>query len=217
MKSDAQLKKDVMAELEWDPAIEATQVGVAVKDGVVTLTGHLDTYAEKTAVERAVSRVSGVQAMAVELDVKLEPTLRRHDADIAAAAESAFKWHALIPAERIRVKVEKGWMTLSGEVDWEYQRHNAEKAVRNLLGVVGVSNAITLKAQIAPSNITSRIKDALTRQAEEEAKHIEVSVKGSRATLQGTVHSWSERSAAAGAVWAAPGISEVVNELRVSG
>ena len=135
MKSDAQLKKDVMAELEWDPAINASQVGVAVKNGVITLTGHLDTYAEKNAVERAVARVGGVQAIAVEMDVKLEPNHRRNDADIAAAAESAFKWHALIPAERIRVKVEKGWVTLSGEVDWEYQRHNAEKAIHNLLGV----------------------------------------------------------------------------------
>lgn len=217
MKTDAQLKKDVMAELEWDPAIRASQVGVAVKDGVITLSGHLDTYAEKSAVERAVARVAGVQAIAVEMDVKLEPNHRRNDAEIASAAEASFKWHALIPAERIRVKVEKGWVTLSGEVDWEYQRHNAEKAVRNLLGVTGVSNAITLKAQTAPANITGRIKEALTRQAEEEAKHIEVSVKGSKAVLQGTVHSWAELSAAAGAVWAAPGISEVVNELRVSG
>lgn len=217
MKTDAQLKKDVTAELEWDPAVNATHIGVAVQDGVVTLSGHLDTYAEKSAMERAVQRVAGVHAVAMEVDVRLDPKLSRHDSDIAAAAEAAFRWHTLIPSERIRLKVEKGWVTLTGEVDWEYQRHNAETAIRNLTGVLGVSNAITLKTQPAPANINQRIRDALRRQADEEVKHIEVSVKGSRATLQGTVHSWAERSAAAGAVWAAPGISEVVNELRVAG
>ncbi|MDE2300016.1 MAG: BON domain-containing protein, partial [Burkholderiales bacterium] len=169
MKSDAQLKTDVAAELEWDPSINATNVGVAVKDGVVTLTGHLDTYAEKYAIERALQRVQGVKAIALELDVKLASSHVRSDSEIAAAAESAFKWHALIPAERIRVKVEKGWVTLTGEVDWEYQRREAEKAVRPLTGVVAVTNSITLKRNVAPANITHRIRDALTRQAEREA------------------------------------------------
>ncbi|MDE2094418.1 MAG: BON domain-containing protein [Burkholderiales bacterium] len=216
MKSDAQLKTDVAAELEWDPSINATNVGVAVKDGVVTLTGHLDTYAEKYAIERALQRVQGVKAIALELDVKLASGHVRSDSEIAAAAESAFKWHALIPAERIRVKVEKGWVTLTGEVDWEYQRREAEKAVRPLTGVVAVTNSITLKRNVAPANITHRIRDALTRQAEREAKGIEVDVSGSTVTLRGTVHSWAERSAAQGAAWSAPGISRVVNDLIVS-
>ncbi|MDE2628140.1 MAG: BON domain-containing protein [Burkholderiales bacterium] len=216
MKSDAQLKTDVAAELEWDPSINATNVGVAVKDGVVTLTGHLDTYAEKYAIERALQRVQGVKAIALELDVKLASSHVRSDSEIAAAAESAFKWHALIPAERIRVKVEKGWVTLTGEVDWEYQRREAEKAVRPLTGVVAVTNSITLKRNVAPANITHRIRDALTRQAEREAKGIEVDVSGSTVTLRGTVHSWAERSAAQGAAWSAPGISRVVNDLIVS-
>jgi osmotically-inducible protein OsmY len=215
MKTDAQLKKDVLAELEWDPAINATQVGVAVKDGVVTLTGHLDTYAEKYAIERATQRVQGVKAIAVELDVKLSPDHKRSDSEIANAAEMAFKWHALIPAERIQVKVEKGWVTLKGEVDWEYQRQNAEKAVRPLTGVLGVSNAITLKAATTPTNVASRIRDALARHAEHEAKHIEVIVNGSVVTLRGQVDSWSERSAAFGAAWSAPGVLTVVNELKV--
>lgn len=215
MKTDAQLKIDVAAELEWDPSINATNVGVAVKNGVVTLTGHLDTYAEKYAIERALQRVLGVNAIAMELDVKLAPGHVRSDSEIAAAAESAFKWHALIPAERIRVKVEKGWVTLTGEVDWDYQRSEAEKVVRPLTGVVAVSNAITLKRHVAPANITNRIRDALTRQAEREAKNIEVEVSGTTVTLRGKVHSWAERSAAQGAAWSAPGIGQVVNELSI--
>jgi osmotically-inducible protein OsmY len=217
MKTDAQLKKDVESELEWDPSIHAANVGVAVKGGIVTLTGHLDTYAEKFAIERALQRVQGVQAIAVELDVKLAPNHVRGDSDIAEAAEQAFAWHALIPAERIKVKVEKGWVTLSGQVDWQYQRIDAENAVRPLTGVVGVSNAITLKPQTTPANISARIKGALTRQLEREMKGIEVTVSGSTVTLRGTVHSWPERTAAQGAAWSAPGITSVLNELKVSG
>lgn len=215
MKTDAQLKDDVSAELEWDPSINASQVGVAVKDGVVTLTGHLDTYAEKHAVERAVQRVQGVQAIAVELDVKLDPGHRRSDSEIAAAAKSAFKWHAQIPLDRIQVQVEKGWVTLSGEVEWEYQRREAEKAVRPLTGVVGVSNSIQIKPRVTPSNLAQRIREALARHAEHEAKHIAVDVEGGVVTLRGSVDSWAERSAAAGATWSAPGVSKVVNEIRV--
>jgi osmotically-inducible protein OsmY len=215
MKTDVQLKNDVCAELDWDPSINASQVGVAVKDGIVTLTGHLDTYAEKHAVERAVQRVHGVQAIAVEMDVKLDPGHRRSDSDIAAAAQSAFKWHAQIPMDRIQVQVEKGWVTLSGEVDWEYQRREAEKAVRPLTGVVGVSNAIKLKPRVLPANLAQRIREALARHAEHEAKHIEASVEGGVVTLRGSVDSWAERVAAAGATWSAPGVSSVVNEIKV--
>lgn len=215
MKSDEQLKRDITTELEWEPSINASSVGVAVKDGVVTLTGHLDTYSEKYAMERAVGRVQGVKAIAVEVDVRLEPGHKRNDTEIAAAAESAFKWHSQVPADRIQVRVEKGWITLKGEVDWDYQRRNAEKAVRSLTGVVGVSNGITLKAGITPANVASRIREAFARHAEREAKDIEVIVKGSAVTLRGTVDSWAERAAAFGAAWAAPGISDVVNEIRV--
>jgi osmotically-inducible protein OsmY len=215
MKTDAQLKKDVVAELEWDPSINATHVGVAVDAGVVTLTGHLDSFAEKHAVENAVQRVAGVRAVAVELDVKLEPHRQRSDADIAAAAEAAFRWHALIPEDRIQVKVEKGWVTLTGETDWDYQRHNAELAVRPLTGVVGVLNNITLKQREAPEYIVHRIQEALARYAEDEAKHIEVVVKDGTATLRGTVNSWAERSAVQAAAWSAPGVARVVNEVNV--
>jgi osmotically-inducible protein OsmY len=215
MKSDLQLKKDVSAELEWDPSINPTQVGVSVKDGVVTLTGHLETYAEKHAIERAVQRVHGVTGIAVELDVKLDAGHKRSDAEIAAAAESAFKWHALIPADKIQVKVEKGWITLLGEVRWEYQRSEAEKAVRSLTGVVGVSNAIKLKPVISPANVSNRVRDALTRHADEEAKNIEVMVKDGQVILRGKVDSWAERTAVGAAAWSAPGVTGVTNELTV--
>ena len=133
MKSDVQMKADVEAELDWDRAINATNVGVSVKDGIVTLSGHIDTYAEKSAIERAVQRVEGVKAVAIELDVKLAPGHHRSDSEIAAAVETAFSWHALIPAERLKVRVEKGWVTLSGELDWDYQRRSAQAAVRAAL------------------------------------------------------------------------------------
>lgn len=215
MKTDAQLRTDVIQELEWDPAVKAHHVGVSVSDGVVTLTGHLETYAEKFAIERAVQRVEGVRALAVELDVKLAPSHHRSDTEIAEAAESAFAWHALIPHERLRVKVEKGWVTLNGELDWDYQRSAAEKAVRQLTGVVGVTNHIKLRPVVTPGDVTARIRDALSRHAEREARHIDVSVAGSTVTLRGKVGSWAERAAAQGAAWSAPGISLVVNQLTV--
>lgn len=215
MKTDAELKRDVMSELEWDPSIDATHVGVAVRDGVVTLTGHLETFAEKYAIEKAVQRVAGVRAIAVEVDVKLESGHQRSDSEIAAAAEAALKWDVRVPEDRIQVRVEKGWITLKGEVDWNYQRSNAEKAVRGLTGVVGISNAITLKAVTSPANVANRIRGALTRHAEREARHIAVDVKGSVVVLRGKVDSWAERSAAFGAAWSAPGVTSVVNEITV--
>jgi osmotically-inducible protein OsmY len=214
-KSDSQLKKDVESELEWDPVVKANNIGVATKDGVVTLTGHLDSYAEKYAAERAVQRVQGVKGLAVELDVRLGAGAKRTDADLASAAESALRWHALVPEDRVKVMVEKGWVTLSGEVDWEYQRNYAMKAVRPLTGVLGVTNSMTVKPLVTPANIKNRIQGALERQADREAKNIEVVVSGHTVTLKGQVHSWAERTAAQGAAWSAPGITSVINELRV--
>jgi osmotically-inducible protein OsmY len=216
MKTDARLKADVTHELEYDPAINATHVGVAVKDGVVTLTGHLDTYAEKFAIERAVQRVEGVKAVAVELDVKLAPNHERSDSEIAEAIERSFEWHTLVPADRIRVKVEKGWVTLTGEVSWDYQRSSADNAVRTLTGVRGVSNQIGLTPAAVPGDVSERIKSALERHATEQAKGITVSVVGRTVTLRGKVDSWSERQAATKAAWAAPGVNLVVNDLIVA-
>jgi osmotically-inducible protein OsmY len=214
-KTDMQLKKDVEAELEWDATVTASTIGVAVKDGVVTLSGHLTSFAQKHAVERAVLRVQGVKGVAVELDVRLGANAKRTDAEIASAAESALRWNALVPDDRIKVMVEKGWVTLSGEVDWDYQRNQALKVVRPLTGVLAVSNNLTVKPTTTPANVKSRIQGALERQADREAKNIEVIVSGHTATLKGQVHSWAERIAAQGAAWSAPGITSVVNELRV--
>jgi len=215
VKTDADLKKDVMAELTWDPAIRATAVGVAVKDGVVTLTGHLDTFVEKIAIERALRRVAGVQAIALELDVKLSPQHKRSDTEIAAAAEQALKWNTVVPADKIRLTVENGWVRLQGEVEWDFQRQAVYKAVRPLVGVVGISNEITLKPKLTPADLGRRIEEALTRQALREAKRVQIDVDRATVTLRGTVHSWQERDAVQGAAWAAPGVHAVVNELRV--
>lgn len=215
MKTDAQLKKDVEAELDWDPAIQAARVGVVVQDGVVTLTGHLGTFAEKAAAERAVKRVAGVRGMAVELDVKLEPHHQLSDAEIASAVQAAFKWHAAIPEDRIHFSVEKGWVTLTGAVDWDFQRHNAEAAVRPLTGVQGVVDKIHLRVREAPDYVVHRIHDALARYADDEATHIEVLVENGTATLRGTVNSWAEHGIVQHAAWSAPGIQRVFNELKV--
>ena len=215
MKTDSQLKRDVMDELAWDPAVSANAIGVAVKDGVVTLSGHLDTFAEKVAVQRAVRRVTGVRAMAIELDVKLAPQHQRSDTEIAAAAEHALRWNIVVPADRVRATVEQGWVQLTGEVDWDYQRQAAYKSVRSLTGVVGVSNEITLRQRTTPADLAQRIEDALKRQALREAHRVQVTVENGTVTLKGSVHSWQEREAAQGAAWSAPGVRDVVNQLTL--
>lgn len=215
MKTDSDLKRDVVAELAWDPAVKSATIGVAVKDGVVTLTGHLDTYAEKQAVTRAVRRVAGVHAIALELDVKLAIPHKRNDTEIAASAEHALKWNTLIPADSIRLTVDHGWVTLQGEVEWEFQRRAAEKAVRPLMGVVGIGNEIKLRAKPQVGDLTRRIEEALARQSLREARQVHVAVDGTTVKLTGTVHSWHERDAVQGVVWSSPGVREVINELNV--
>lgn len=215
MKSDTQLRDDVQAELNWTPEVKSSDVGVIVKDGVVTLTGHLASHAEKYAIERAVQRVHGVKALAVELTVKLPFDNQRTDADIALAAERALEWNVLVPDDKIRPMVEEGWLTLAGEVEWAYQRTAAESAVRDLMGVTGVSNLVKVKPKISPADVEKKIHDALARQADREASRLAITVSGSQVTLRGTVHSWSERNAAQGAAWSTPGVSMVVNDLLV--
>ena len=216
MKTDSDLKRDVTAELAWDPAVKATAIGVAVKDGVVTLTGHLETFAEKHAASRAVRRVAGVKAIALEIDVKLSPGHKRSDTDIAESAEQALKWNTLVPLDAIRLTVDHGWVTLQGSVEWDYQRRSVEKAIRPLMGVVGISNEITLRNQPKAADLSRKIAEALTRQAIREAKHIQIAVDGTTVKLTGTVHSWQERDAAQGVAWSAPGVGVVINELRVA-
>ena len=216
MKTDADLKRDVSAELAWDPAVRSTAIGVAVKEGVVTLTGHIDTFAEKHAVSRAVQRVAGVKAVALELDVRLSPDHKRTDTDIATSAEHALKWNTSIPVDAIRLTVDHGWVTLRGELEWDYQRRSVEKAIRPLIGVVGITNEIKLRARPQASDLARNIESALLRQAIREARQIHVDIDGSTVKLTGTVHSWHERAAAQGVAWSAPGVYSVVNELRIA-
>lgn len=215
MKTDSDIKKDVLMELSWDPLVPATRVGVAVSEGVVTLTGHLSAYAEKVATQRAVERVSGVRAIAVELSVVPEGDHQRSDTEIALAVEHALGWSTAVPQDQVKVTVEKGWVTLNGELDWNFQRRSVERMVRSLKGVVGITDNIRLKALPIPGNLSNRIQEALTRQAMREAKRIEILMDGSVVTLRGHVHSWAEKSAAEGATWSAPGVSRVNNELTV--
>jgi osmotically-inducible protein OsmY len=217
MKTDIELQTDVQAEMSWDAALGASEIGVIVKDGVVTLTGHVQNYVQKHAAERAALRVKGVRAVALELEVKPTAPHRRTDSEIAQAAEHTLKWHALVPKDQIQVTVERGWITLRGELEWEHQRRSAEKSLRTLPGVTGVTNFITLKPQPVPANLHKRIEDALARQALREAGRIKVTVDGSRVLLSGRVHSWAEREAAQGVVWSAPGVTTIVNDLIVEG
>ncbi|MEI7762310.1 MAG: BON domain-containing protein [Comamonadaceae bacterium] len=215
MKTDSDLRNDILTELAWDPVVPEAKVGVAVSDGVVTLSGHLDTYAEKIATQRTVERVSGVQAIALEIDVVPQGVHKRSDTEIAVAAEQALGWNTSVPKDRVKVAVEKGWVTLSGELDWNFQRSAVERMIRPLRGVLGISDNITLKSLPIPANLSARIQDALTRQASREARRIEIAVDGSVVTLRGHVHSWAERNAAEGATWSAPGVSRVDNQLTV--
>ncbi|MDN8615203.1 BON domain-containing protein [Variovorax ginsengisoli] len=215
MKSDVQLKEDILAELKWDPIVNATDVGVIVKDGVVTLTGHLASFAEKYAAERAAQRIGGVKALAVEIEVRPPFAHKRTDAEIASAVDSAIQWNSLVPKGKVHPIVEKGWITLSGEVEWDYQRRAAEASLRNLLGVVGVTNLVKVKPKVDATGLGKKIQDALVRQATREARHIDISVDGGQVTLEGKVHSWAERKAAQGVAWAAPGVSSVINHLHV--
>jgi osmotically-inducible protein OsmY len=215
MTTDGELKRNVEAELAWDPAVASASIGVAANGGVVTLSGHLGTYAEKYAAERAARRVAGVKALAVELDVRISPEHRRSDTDIATAVEQALRWNTQVGPDKIHVMVEKGWVTLQGEVEWDFQRRSIEKAIRPLMGVVGVSDDITIRPRFTPDDLQARIGAALKRQAERETKHIAVEIDGATVTLRGQVHSWHEREAAQGVAWAAPGVRAVVNELTI--
>lgn len=215
MKTDSDLKNDVLSELSWDPLVPQTRVGVTVNDGVVTLSGHLDTYAEKVAARRAAERVSGIKAIAIELDVIPPGIHQRSDTEIAAAVQHVMSWNTSVPPDRLKVTVEKGWVTLSGELDWNFQRRALERMIRPLKGVAGIIDNIRLKALPIPVNLSTRIQEALTRQAQREARRIEIAVDGSVVTLRGHVHSWAERNAAEGATWSAPGVSRVNNELTI--
>lgn len=213
---DLELKRAVESELSFEPSINAAEIGVAVKDGVVTLSGRVPSYWEKVAAERAAARVTGVKAVANELEVRLPGMSERKDEDIARAAVDALKWNVLVPEERIKVKVSKGWVTLEGSVDWQYQKSAAEKSVRRLVGVVGVSNLIEVKPAVSKAEVKSAIESALKRLAEVDSNRIRVDTEDGKVVLSGTVRSWFEREEAERAAWSAPGVRTVEDHIAIA-
>ncbi len=213
--TDNDIQKDIIAELNAEPNLRNDDIAVGVRDGVVTLAGFVDSFADKWRAERVVSKIKGVKAVVNELEVKLPSSSQRTDPEIARAAVNALQWNVLVPHDRIQVVVEDGWITLRGEVDWYYQREEAERTVRNITGIKGVSNLITVAAVPTPSDVKQRITDALRRGAQFDADRITVEVVGHKAILKGTVRSYAELQDAERAARKAPGITEVENRLTV--
>ncbi|MGZ5475729.1 MAG: BON domain-containing protein [Thermoanaerobaculia bacterium] len=210
------LQHDVLTELEWDPSIEAGRIGVSVESGVVTLNGHVSNYSEKSAAERIAKRVKGVDAVANDIEVKLDLEGQRDDTDIAKAALDALRWNVALPRDKVKVMVTNGgWVTLEGEVDWDYQRRVAFDAVRSLRGVRVVTNNIAVIPKVKAADVKDKIEAALRRSAEIDSKKISVETTDGRVTLRGSVRSWVEREDAVSAAWAAPGVRKVIDELKV--
>ncbi len=213
--NDLELKKNVESELNWEPSINAAEIGVAVKDGIVTLTGRVQSYWEKVAAEHAADRVAGVKAVVNEIEIRLPYTSERTDEDIAQAAIDSLKWSVLVPADHIKVKVSKGWITLEGNVEWQFQKTAAENAVRKLIGVKGVTNLVNVTPRVSKVEVKTTIENALKRSAELDASRIKVETDGDKVTLSGTVRSLFEKEEAERAAWRAPGVRSVENRIRV--
>jgi osmotically-inducible protein OsmY len=214
--TDEEIRADVLEELKWDSRIQSNEIGVAVKDGIVTLTGWVDSYLKKIAAEEAAHRVHGVKAVANDIEVRLPASDQRTDADIAAAVVNALKWDATIPEGQVTVTVSKGWVTLKGDVNYQFQKVDAERAARRITGVVGVTNLITVKPRVSPSDLKQSIEKALIRHAEIDAQRITVEVQGSKVILRGTVRFYAEKQVAEDTAWSAPGVIEVDNRIVVA-
>lgn len=217
MKTDLQLQRDVLEELKFEPSIREAEIGIAAKGGVVTLTGFVDSYAEKFSAERTAERVGGVKAVADEIKVKLPGSYQRSDTEIAHAAVNALRWDIQVPDDRIKAAVDDGWIDLEGEVEWQYQKWAAEGAVRNLTGVKGVTNLIRVKPKkVSTYQVGQKIKDSLRRHAERDADKITIEAKDGRVTLRGTVSSFAERQDAERAAWQAAGVTNVDDMIAVT-
>ena len=214
--NDLDLRREILDELEFQPHIDAATIGVAVENGVVCLTGHVRTYAEKIAAERAVKRVKGVHAVAEEIEVRIPGDADVADDVIASRCLDVIHWYVAIPQDQIQVKVQQGWITLEGEVEWQYQKEGVENAVCKLAGVVGINNLLIVRPKVSPEDIKGRIENAMARNAELDTSHIRVTVEGKTVKLEGSVHLWRERKAVEHAAWAVPGVMHVENHILIA-
>jgi osmotically-inducible protein OsmY len=216
-RTDQDVQRDVELELKWDARLSPNEIGVAVKDGVVTLSGTVDNFTKKWSAERAALRVRGVRAVVNEIQVLLEGDDPLSDAGIAEAAARALELDSLVPADAVKASVSGGWVTLRGEVDWDYERTEAERVVRNLVGVKGVTNLVTVRPRTGPSpdELRKTIEDALVRSAETDAQRITVTTQGRKVILTGAVGSWAERREAERVAWSAPGVTAVENQIII--
>lgn len=215
MKTDIEIQKDIMDQLKWEPFLNASQIGVAVKDGIVTLSGQVDTFSKKVLAENAAKKVAGVKAVAEDIRVGISPVYQKTDAEIAEAVLKALKWHTMIPEDDIQVRVENGAVKLEGEVEWDYQRMQAKTAVENLIGVKSFTNLISVKPKVLDKNIQKKINEAFHRSATIDAGKITANVLGSRVVLYGTVRSFAEKEDAEEAAWSAPGVTAVESKIEI--